>query len=81
MVIVEPLPTATGGVRPRCADLSVQEAVDVAVTVAVEAVGTTCIDEWLSEVGGLLDVLLMLEDDVINDMLEDVDAMLAVEEA
>ena len=58
-----------------------QEAVDIAVTVAVEAAGTTCTDEWLSEVGGLLDGLLILEDDMIDDMLEDVDAMLAVEDA
>lgn len=76
VVIFEPLLTAIGGVNPRLEDLSVQDAVDVAVTVVVEAVGTTFMDERLPVVEGLVDALPVPEED---DALEVMDAMLAVE--
>lgn len=55
-----------------------QDAVEVAVTVAVEAAGTTGTDERLPVVGGLVDALPVPEED---DALEEMDAMLVVEEA
>lgn len=54
-----------------------QDVVDRVVTVAVEAVGTICMDEVLPLVEGLVDALVMPE----LDTLGDTDAVVAVEEA